>query len=229
MKRKQKKIFSTLLALIAFAALWPCLLALSPKAGANGILAISFSSSNLVPFVIAASFTRITGDDNKLKLNKKGDAEQGTREQIFSVIESNPGIHFRDICRRLKKEIGVVQYHVYVLQRFSVITSLKDGRFTRFFVKDNTFDDEAQQVMAAWHRPVEKKMLISLVHPEKEKINSKFLVKKCGVTTQAVTWHANRMKKNGLLENAKSKSFKIFPAIRDKILELAGKGFIKLK
>ncbi|MFX0102913.1 MAG: winged helix-turn-helix transcriptional regulator [Candidatus Hodarchaeota archaeon] len=226
----RKRIFTTLLFTILLISLWPMLLAFSPTVGANGILAMTFSSSNLVPFVIAASFTRITGDDNKLKIKGKGDAEEGTREQIFSLIESNPGIHFRDICRRLKKEIGVVQYHVYVLQRFSMISSLKDGRFTRFFVKDNIYDDDAKQIIAAWHRPVEKKMLLAMIGRENEKITSKVLVKKCAVTTQAITWHVNRLRKNGLLQNNNnSKIHKIIPEIQDKILNLAEKGFIRLK
>ena len=45
------------------------------------------------------------------------DAETAsTREIIFRTIEENPGIHFRELCRLLNKQTGVIQYHLKVLE-----------------------------------------------------------------------------------------------------------------
>lgn len=58
---------------------------------------------------------------------------QDTRNTIFELIKNNEGLHFRKICRLLDKKMGVVQYHVSVLEKSGMIRSVRDGRYKCFF------------------------------------------------------------------------------------------------
>jgi len=61
---------------------------------------------------------------------------QDTRNTIFELIKNNEGLHFRKICRMLDKKMGVVQYHVSVLEKSGMIRSMRDGRYKCFFCTD---------------------------------------------------------------------------------------------
>ncbi len=219
-----------MLCMVLCAAFWPVLFALKPpeaKAQSDSFAGLSISGSTVVPIVIAASFTRITDDDNRLVMKTDIDRTTSTRDSIFALIESNPGIHFRDICRQLNKEIGVVQYHLYILKRFNLVTSERDGRFTRFFLRSAHFDENARNVLASWQRPVEQSILSTLIMDENKVGFMKSIMAKCNVTSQAVTWHLNRLKANGLIQANDASPPALVPAVREKMLVLARQGIIQ--
>ena len=230
------RAFQTILCLVIGAAFLPVFFALRPlnndaKAHSSGLASVSISgSSAIVPIVIAASFTRITDEDNNLLFKAKLDTASAlsTRESIFAIIEQNPGIHFRDICRQLKKEIGVVQYHVYILKKFGLISSEKDGRFTRFYAKNAKFDDMARSILASWQRPVERNILSTLAKDGQQQGIMKSIMNSCEVTSQAVTWHLNRLKTNGLIASDAAGSPVLTPGAQERINSMARQGIISL-
>ncbi len=218
-----------MLAMVLCAAFWPVMFALKPpetKAQADGIAGISISGSTVVPIVIAASFTRITDNDNNLVVRSENDHTASTRDCILGLIASNPGIHFREVCRVLSRDIGVVQYHVYILRKFGLITSERDGRFTRFFLKSARFDDNARNILASWQRPVEQRILSQLATEGNSPSFMKSTMAECGVTSQAITWHLNRLKANGLIQSTDGSPPALVPAVREKMLALARQGII---
>ncbi|HME53871.1 MAG TPA: hypothetical protein VKM55_16720 [Candidatus Lokiarchaeia archaeon] len=232
----RSRAFQTILCLVVGAAFLPVFFALrsssnDAQAHSNGLSSVSISgSSAIVPIVIAASFTRITDEDNHLVFKTKLDMTSAlsTRENIFAVIEQNPGIHFRDICRQLKKEIGVVQYHVYILKKFGLVTSEKDGRFTRFYAKSAKFDEMAKNILASWQRPVEKNILSMLANDGQHQGIMKSIMQSSGVTSQAVTWHLNRLKTNGLISSDDGGSLALTPGAGDRIHSMVRQGIIAL-
>lgn len=56
-----------------------------------------------------------------------------TRDSIFSLIEDNPGIHFREIQRRSGLAVGQVEYHLYQLEKDDRIVTREDGKVKRYF------------------------------------------------------------------------------------------------
>lgn len=219
----------TLACIVIAATLLPVVLSLvdlgtrDARPAGVGFAEISVSGGTAVPIVVAASFTRITGDDNKLIVN---DRAQTTRDHVLAVIEANPGIHFRDICRQLKKEIGVVQYHVYILKRFGLVSSMRDGRFTRYFAKDAVLDEAGKNVVAAWQRPVERAIIQALLDSGGQPVPVATVARACGVTPQAVTWHLNRLVTSGLVTGWNADIEPLAPAVLAKITQLLARGLL---
>jgi DNA-binding transcriptional ArsR family regulator len=220
-----------LLFVVICATVWPAffLIQQAPAIRANSIStnSISISAGTVVPFVIAASFTRITDNDNHLIMGDKAAGVSGstTRERIFALIDDNPGIHFRDICRRLEKQIGVVEYHVYILKKFGFITANRDGRFTRFYTKTAALDDVARNVIAAWQRPIEKTILSQLI-ASPDSVPVRAVVQATGVTTQAVTWHLNRLVSCGLITGFDTSISPLHPDVKTRVTGLLDAGII---
>ena len=81
--------------------------------------------------------TSFSGRGKYSRDNKKENVpDQETRNSIFQLIKDNEGLHFRKICRMLDKKMGVVQYHVSVLEKGNFIRSVRDGRYKCFFCTD---------------------------------------------------------------------------------------------
>ncbi|MHA1792585.1 MAG: winged helix-turn-helix transcriptional regulator [Promethearchaeota archaeon] len=228
---KKQKFLKLMLVLVLTLTIWPIFLSLEPtnnKSKIGGFVSISLSGGNVVPFVIAASFSKITDSNNKLILNDGEGENASTRDQVYSLIQKVPGIHFRDICRRLNKEIGVIQYHVYILQKFGEITNFKDGRYTRYFVRSYDFDELGKSIVSAWLRPIERKILIKLYHSSRNEIITKDLLNECNVTIQAISWHLNRLRKYNLIEDSTSSRVSLPGTVQNKIQELVSRGVLTL-
>jgi len=134
-----------------------------------------------------------------------------TREIIYEIIQQEPGIHFRGICRKIGKHIGVVQYHTCTLQKFGVIQGEKDGRYMRFYPSGNRFDAITRQIIAALQRPVEKMILAVLVDGSRADL-VKLIMDTLQISDTAVWWHVQRMKRNGVLIGDDTATVAIIPA-----------------
>ena len=71
---------------------------------------------------------------------------QTTRMQIYNFITDNPGVNFRGICSSLALPIGLVQYHLTVLDKGNLISDCRDGRNKRFF-KSRKFSDTEMKII----------------------------------------------------------------------------------
>lgn len=59
--------------------------------------------------------------------------EQPVRKRLFGIIRKEPGIHASEICRETGEAWGTVQYHLSLLQKSELVTSVDAGRERRFF------------------------------------------------------------------------------------------------
>ena len=53
-----------------------------------------------------------------------------------------PGLHFREISRTLKIPKTTLDYHLRILEKKELITSEHNGRYIRYFVKNNISEQD---------------------------------------------------------------------------------------
>jgi len=73
---------------------------------------------------------------NSEKFTKDDLLKLKTRRLIYQVILKNPGIHFREICRRLNLARGTVNYHTLFLEKRGLITAKYSSRYILYYVTD---------------------------------------------------------------------------------------------
>jgi len=155
---------------------------------------------------------------------------QQTRNSIYNIIRMDEGVHFRKICRETGKKMGVVQYHLSVLEKEGFIRSVKDGRYKCFFTKrrnclDTRIEDELsyekrilrESVITAMKRKTPKIIISALI--EFEKISHQELAKLCEVTPQAITFHAQKLESNGIIVSSKDGRQKFY-SLSDAVIEI---------
>jgi len=151
--------------------------------GAITVVIISFGMNIFADYVF--------NKENSIEL------EQDSRLRIYNVIKENQGIHLREICRKLDKKMGVIQYHIHVLEKANLIDSLKEGRYRRFFIhNDNGVNQKI--VMCFLQRESSRKILEYLLFNE-DKTSHGELAEFLGISSQAITWHMKKLEGKGVV------------------------------
>ena len=143
-----------------------------------------------VPLVIAVG---LQGDTTPL-LN------QPTRQEIYRFIENNPGVHFRGICDSLGLPIGVVQYHLGLLEKAGFVTSHSDGQNKRYFEANTFTDPEMKLISLARHESASQ--ILSILTETFSGLH-RDIARSLGVSSQALSWQMNQLKKAGVVNAEK--------------------------
>lgn len=109
---------------------------------------------------------------------------QPTRLEINNFIKSNPGVHFRGICHGLALSVGVVQYHLDVLERAGLITYHTDGQNKRYFENGSFTKTDMRLISLIKHETTAK--ILTILSQNGSGFH-KYLARSLGVSSQALT------------------------------------------
>jgi len=134
-----------------------------------------------------------------VNVNEKSNLlNQSTRMSIYNFVKSNPGAHFRDLCNYLSLPIGVVQYHLGLLTRAGLLSARRDGRYKRYF-ENKRFTEAEVKIISILRHETAGKILAILV--EKKAVFHRDLATQLKISSQALTWQINHLKKTGLIKS----------------------------
>ena len=135
-----------------------------------------------------------------VNFNEKSDLlNQSTRMSIYNFVKINPGTHFRDLCNYLGLPVGVVQYHLGILARAGLVSVRRDGRYKRYF-ENKRFTEAEMKIISMLRHETAGKILAVLM--EKQAVFHKDLAKQLKISSQALTWQINNLKKTGLIKSS---------------------------
>jgi DNA-binding transcriptional ArsR family regulator len=116
----------------------------------------------------------------------------GTRTQIYSYIEGNPGVQFRGICSALSLPVGLAQYHLGVLIKAGLVSFIRDGRYKRFF-RAKKFSRKQMLTISLLRHKTAKRIFEALLR--KKQLSHGELASEVSITSQALTWQMKRLGK----------------------------------
>lgn len=128
---------------------------------------------------------------------KEDPLELDTRKRIYELIESTPGVHFREISRRLDIPMGVVEYHLHYLLKKDMIIARKEGRYKRYYTEGKVGSRD-KRVLAFLRKEVPRKILMHLMLEPGSRHRD--LKEELGVSGSTLTFHIKKMIKKGVVE-----------------------------
>lgn len=153
-----------------------------------------FQNINNLHLQLAAAVPILVG--TSLHGNSNQTLDQPTRLEIYSFIKSNPGVHFRGICEGLGLSVGVVQYHLSVLERAGFITSFSDGQNKRYFEAGVFSQSDMKLISLVRHDTAAGILKILSQTPS---ALHRDIAQNLRISSQALTWQMNHLKKTGLV------------------------------
>lgn len=87
--------------------------------------------------------------------------ENSRRRKIYDLIKRNPGLHFRELHRRLSIPLSSLEHHINYMIRKEVINKQRDGGYTRYFAGQLT-KEEQKLISALRHKKLREIVAIVL-------------------------------------------------------------------
>ncbi|WP_406660455.1 winged helix-turn-helix transcriptional regulator [Methanolobus sp. ZRKC3] len=127
--------------------------------------------------------------------------ELDTRKRIFEAIQEFPGIHLRELERKLGIAVGNLQYHLHYMEEHNIISSLREEQHVRYFVRDRILDESDKNILSLLRRKACRHILVHLM--KMPGMNNKELASAIGLSPSTISWHLNKLIAAGILEKKK--------------------------
>lgn len=111
------------------------------------------------------------------------------RDKIYSMIVKNPGLHFREIQRRVDIATGALQYHLDYLKKKHLVYEEKEGKFSRFYAHQEIKIDE--KLMNLLRQDQVRQIVLFLL--TKRRATIKTIVAELGTSTSTTKFHLQKL------------------------------------
>ncbi|HVL86943.1 MAG TPA: winged helix-turn-helix transcriptional regulator [Candidatus Thermoplasmatota archaeon] len=166
-------------------------MALAAGAGAVGLAAllagVPAAKFGLLKFAVVPLYTRLRRPDV---------VEHRHRERLLSEVRGDPGVDATELKRRTGLAWGTIVYHLSVLERERLVSSLREGRHRRFFPQGEI--DHGLREPLAVLRNERASHVLSAIRGAPG-LAQKDLSRATGLTPSTVHWHVERLLDAGLV------------------------------
>jgi DNA-binding transcriptional ArsR family regulator len=136
-----------------------------------------------------AGYARVHGD---------GILEHPGRAEVYERVKAFPGVNFVQLSREVPFGASTLNYHLRVLERNGYVTSVRDGRYLRFFDRTTgTYSGNRKMAVSALRN--EKSASIAKHIRDHPGITQSALAAAFAVTPSTISWHVNRLSGQGLV------------------------------
>ncbi len=122
-----------------------------------------------------------------------------TRKRIYSLIESSPGLHKREIARELGMSLSTIDYHLHYMEKRKMVVAKSDGKYKRYFPrKEMEMSKWDRKILSMLRQEVPRRILMFLLlHP---KAIHKEICEYVGKAPSTVSFHMKKLIKEGIVE-----------------------------
>ena len=148
---------------------------------------------------------------------RRDEDHESRRTRILEFIHAHPGSHLREIKRELNLGMGVIQYHLYGLEREQKIISRRRGLHKRFYTTQ-IFGDRQLEILDTLSQETDRDILLFLI--QNPDATQKELSQYVRISAASINWHMRKLSDTGLVE-AKRDRMNIQYLVRDRAEILA--------
>lgn len=130
------------------------------------------------------------------KISRAEVFDNSVRERIFAAIRANPGISASDLARVASVSWGTTIYHLDVLEQTQMVSSLRKGRYRRYF-ENGAALTQTKDIVATLRNPVTASVVEAM--RARPGVTQKDLAAAVSMTPQALHWHLARLVQTGLV------------------------------
>jgi len=122
--------------------------------------------------------------------------DNSVRERIFAAIRQNPGVSASDLSRLANVSWGTTIYHLDVLEQTRMVSSIRNGRYRRYF-ENGAQLTATKEAVSILQNPVSAQVVETL--RARPGVTQKELAGATNMTPQALHWHLARLVGAGLV------------------------------
>lgn len=133
-------------------------------------------------------------------INKENALEIEKRRCIYQLILNNPGLHLREIFRKLNMSQGTIRHHLKYLHSRELITAIKDNGYKRFYVK-NKIGIKEKDLFSLLRNEISQNIVLHLLINMASSVTR--ISEQLELTKDVVNYHLKKLLKSGIIEQVK--------------------------
>ncbi|MFC1804067.1 winged helix-turn-helix transcriptional regulator [Thermoproteota archaeon] len=90
--------------------------------------------------------------------------ENEHRRTIYNFVKENPGLHMRELQRRLDIPLSTLEYHLDYLEKKEILSQEDDRRYCRYFAEDHT--NEEKKLLSALRQKRLREIILLVLSEE---------------------------------------------------------------
>ena len=100
-----------------------------------------------------------------IRRKEKDALELETRRKIYRCITKFPGLHERELSKKLEMPLSTLVYHLHYLEKRDLIMAKEDGRYTRYY-PTKKIGARAKEIMSLLRQKMPRRIIMFLLlHP----------------------------------------------------------------
>src|SRR5256886_8755766 len=135
-----------------------------------------------------------------------GESVQTSRERVLALVAAQPGLHLRELPRRLGLSLRSVRYHLENLEEHDLVTPHRSGRFARWF-SAGAFSMEDQTLISALRVRGQRTILSELF--QKGPMRFAVLERATGLSSATLVQYLHRLSSEALIEVAEDRRYRL--------------------
>ena len=146
---------------------------------------------------LIAGYARVSGQEV---------LEHPGRQEVYERVKAFPGVSFVQLADQVSFGASTLNYHLRVLEKNEYITSVKDGRYIRFFDRQGgAYAGARKHAVSALRNTTTAAIARHIkAHPG---VPQRDLAAAFGVTASTVNWHVSRLAAAGLVTRTRDAHF----------------------
>lgn len=138
------------------------------------------------------------------------------RQRVFGTVSRYPGLHLREIMRRVGTSSALAEYHLNVLEKHGLVTSTDDRGYRRFYPARSPrtpLSRDDKRFLGLARHPVALGIVLYLL--ERGRASHKDLTDVVTVTKSTVTYHLKTLQDASVVvRNLEDRTFSLADAHR---------------
>ncbi len=118
------------------------------------------------------------------------------RKKIYGLIKKNPGLHFRELQRRVGIATGALQYHLEYLQKKHLVKTERETKFLRYYLVRADFEET--DLMALLRQESMRKIIVFLMQKRFATIPS--ISRDINLSPSTTSWHLDKLFEKKVVE-----------------------------
>lgn len=135
-----------------------------------------------------------------------GESVLTSRERVLALVVASPGLHLRELPRRLGLSLRSVRYHLDLLAEENLIVPHRAGRFERWF-SAGVFSTEEQTLISALRVRGQRRILSELLR--EGPMRFAFLQRATGLSSATLVQYLNRLSSQGLVAAGEDRRYRL--------------------
>lgn len=135
------------------------------------------------------------------------------RKRVYDTIRKSPGLHFRELQRRIGVATGTLDYHLHFLRKNGFIRAEQAGGFLRYYASDVVIEEQEKEMLNLLRQEKIRHILILLI--EKKRANASKIAEELGISPSNLSFYLKTLQSKRLINQKKKGRFRFY-SVTDK-------------